>query len=262
MKLHFLLIIFLVSNAHFLFSQRKFKRFNYVDGLSITPNVGIGSVAGELGDIFHFNPVYGITFEKGFSEKVNLSIEVLGGVMKGVDNEIYNAKFQSDYFQVQLYPSLNLSRLYYEKMKRLEIKTYLGVGLIWFHTNVHDSKNDIFLRTTSDGTTKHTTLFQQSGIGIGDKGIYYTRELLIPIGCSINYEVTDKLSFVSNLGYNYIYNDKFDATTPYNLTNPNIIGGEHSYSNTANDGWLRVSIGIKYIISSFISENQRGLAYK
>ncbi|PWK29086.1 hypothetical protein LV89_00640 [Arcicella aurantiaca] len=259
MKLHSLLVLFLLFNFHSLFSQKKFKRFNYVDGLSVIPILGVGSVTGELGDVFHFKPVYGIAVEKGFSEKVNLNLEILGGVMNGVDNDIYNAKFQSDYFQVQFYPSLNLTRLYYEKMKRFEIKTYLGIGLIWFHSNVYDVNTGVFLRTTSDGTTKHTALFQQAGVGIGEKGIYYTRELIIPMGCNFKYDLTEKFSLTANLGYNYIYNDKFDATTPYNLTNPTIIGGENSYSNTANDGWLRFSLGIKYIISSFISENQRGV---
>jgi hypothetical protein len=66
----------------------------------------------------------------------------------------------------------------------------------------------------------------------------------------------------STVGYNYIYNDKFDGTTPYNLTNPYIVGGINSYSDTANDGWIRISLGMKIIISTNNSENQRGLAYK
>lgn len=262
MKLHLLLFMCLLSNFHFAFSQRKFKRFNYVDGLSVTTSLGIGSVVGELGDILYFKPIYGIKIEKGLSEKLNLNLDIVGGTLNGIDNKIYNASFQSDFFQIQLYPTLNLSRLLYDKLHKLEFKTHLGLGMIWFHTNVYDAKNGVFLRTTSDGDTKHTALFQQSGIGIGDKGIYYTRELVIPIGCSVNYELTDKFSFGANIEYNYIYNDKFDATTPYNLTNPYIIGGKHSYSDTANDAWLRFSLGVRYIISTNDSENQRGLAYK
>jgi hypothetical protein len=259
MKLHLLLFILLFYNFHFAISQSKFKRFNYVDGLSVTPNFGLGSVTGELGDVSHFKPIYGINIEKGLSEKINLNAELVGGVLNGTENDIYSAKFQSDFFQIQLYPSLNLSKLIYDKVKRIEFKTYFGIGLIWFHTNVYDLSSGVFLRTTSDGMTKHTTLFQQSGIGVGDKGIYYTRELLIPLGGIVNYEISDKVFLSANLSYNFVYNDKFDGTTPYNLTNPYIIGGVNSYSDTANDGWLKISVGIKYIISSFISENQRGV---
>lgn len=259
MKLQAIFFILLIFTFHVSVSQKKFKRFNYVDGLAITPILGAGSVAGELGDILLFKPIYGVSVEKGLSEKLNLNIEILGGVMNGSRNEIYNEKFQSDYFQVQLYSSLNLSRLHFDKVKRFELKTYLGMGLIWFHTDVYNVDHGAFLRSTSDGTTKHTTLFQQAGVGVGEKGIYYTRELIIPMGFSFKYDLIEKLSLTGNLGYNYIYNDKFDGTTPYNLTNPTIIGGENSYSNTANDGWLKFSIGLKYMISSFSFENQRGV---
>lgn len=259
MKLHLLLFILFFSNLHLTYSQQRFKRFNYVDGLSVTPNFGIGSVGGELGDILHFKPVFGLNLDKGLSEKVNLNLDFVGGVLNGEGNNIYIANFQSDFFQIQLYSTLNLSRLFYEKRKRLEFKPYLGFGLIWFHTKVYDSKTNIFLRTTSDGSTKHTALFQQTGVGVGEKGIFYTRELVIPFGCNISYTISDKLSLSTSFGYNFVYNDKLDGTTPYNLTNPYIIGGVNSYSDTANDGWFRFSFGIKYIISSFITENARGV---
>lgn len=258
MKLH-LLIILLFVNISFTFSQRKFKRFNYVDGLSITPNVGIGSIAGELGDILHFNTVYGINLEKGLSEKVNVNFDLVGGVFNGSENKIYNSNFKNEFFQIQFYPTVNLSRLYSDKVQRTEFNTYAGIGLVWFHTNVFDYKSGAFLRTTSDGTTKHTALFQQAGVGVGEKGIYYTRELIVPIGFIVKHELSNKFALIANLGYNFVYNDKFDGTTPYNLANPNIVGGVNSYSDTANDGWLKFSIGIKYIISSLITENQRGV---
>jgi hypothetical protein len=61
------------------------------------------------------------------------------------------------------------------------------------------------------------------------------------------------------LGYNWVYSDKLDGTTPYNLAKPNIIGGVNSYSDTANDGWINLSVGLKYTFSFKNTENQRGV---
>ncbi|MES2519471.1 MAG: hypothetical protein V4585_15260 [Bacteroidota bacterium] len=259
-KLHLaILICFWLS--HSSFSQKNFKRFSYIDGFSITPKLGIGSVVGELGDLLYFKPTYGISIEKGVSEKVNLSLNIVGGNLSGIENNPYFSRFQNEYFQVHALAAFNISRYIsdsYQK-KKLDFKAYCGIGWVWFHTDVFDARTGDFLRTTSDGTTKHTSFFQQAGTGIGDKGIYYTRELVIPLGVRLDGKLSKKIGLVVDFGYNWIYNDKFDGTTFYNLQYPNIIGGVNSYSDSANDGWMNFSIGIKYKFASMKFENQRGI---
>ncbi len=249
------LIYFCLQNHSY--SQRKFKRFNYVDGISISPKIGLGSITGELGDIFSLKPTFGINIDNGITEKVNLGIELTGGKLVGSENSPYFSRFQCEYFQVKAQTSWNISR--YFSTKNFEYKVYGGVGMIWFHTDVYDLKTNNFLRTTADGTTRHTALFQPAGNGIGEQGIYYTRELIIPFGILLKYDFNDKFGLIYDMGYNWISNDKLDGTTPYNLGNPNIIGGKNSYSDTANDGWLNISVGIQYKINSKSSENQRGV---
>lgn len=256
----FLIYVFICS-SFLSFSQRKFKRFNLVDGFSIIPKIGFACVVGELGDVFHIKPVYGGDFEKGISERINLGVQIIGGTLSGSENLPYFSRFESDFFQIQTVGIINVSRYLndsYEK-SNLEFKLYAGLGLIWFHTDVYDTKSGSFLRSTADGKTKHTAYFQKSGNGIGDAGIYYTRELVIPFGFRVDNRVNDNLGFIFNLGYNWVYNDKLDGTTPYNLMNPNIIGGVNSYSDTANDGWINLSIGLKYTFSFNRAENQRGV---
>ena len=260
-KLQSLLIYFLVCLSFFSFSQRKFKRFNLVDGFSITPKIGFASVVGELGDVFSIKPVYGGNIEKGISERVNIGVQIIGGTLSGSENQPYFSRFESDFFQIESVGIINISRYLndsYEK-SNLEFKVYTGLGLIWFHTDVFDIKSGSFLRTTADGNTKHTAYFQQAGNGIGNAGIYYTRELVVPFGFRVDSKVNHNLGFTLNVGYNWVYNDKLDGTTPYNLLNPNIIGGVNSYSETANDGWVNFSVGIKYTFSFDRSENQRGI---
>ena len=71
----------------------------------------------------------------------------------------------------------------------------------------------------------------------------------------MNYNVA--LNF--DIGYNWINNDKLDGTTPYNLLNPTVIAGVNSYSETMNDGWMNLSMGIRYTFSFERSKNQRGV---
>lgn len=233
------------------FSQRKFKQENQVDGISITPSIGTASVVGELGNIFAFKPVYRISIDKGISEKVNMGIDVVGGNLCGTENEPYFSKFNSDYFQIQTVGTLNISRYFITTYNKnvFELKFYAGVGMVWFHTKVYDLKTGNLLRATSESDSKHTTLFQSTGSGIGEPGIYYTRELVISFGFKVDYKINNSISLNFDLGYNWVNNDKLDGTTPYNLLNPNIIAGVNSYSNTMNDAWINLSIGIKYTFS-------------
>lgn len=260
-KLYFILVFILLHLSFSSFSQRKFKRFNTTDGISINPAIGIGSVLGELGDVLRITPTYGVNVEKGISERINAEISVVGGILMGHENEPYYSKFESDYFQIQSVGIVNVSRCFADShtKKKIEVKCYGGIGLIWFHTNVYDLKSGFFLRTTADGNTKHTTYFQQAGTGIGDVGIFYTRELVIPFGFKVESKFNENFGFTINLGFNWVYNDKLDGTTNYNIANPNIIGGVNSYSDTPNDIWINLSFGLKYIFSFKNSENQRGV---
>ena len=252
----FLLAISFLFFSSSTFSQRIFK----TDGFSITPKIGLGSLVGELGEVWTMNPNIGFCLEKGISEKFNLGLEIIGGNLSGKDDEIYKAKFQTDFFQIHALAFFNLSRFSKNYINNdFEIKVYTGAGWIWFHTDVHDLKTGNFLRTTADGNTQHTQLFQQSGAGIGAKGIFYTRELVIPIGLFLDWQFGERVGLTANLGYNWVYNDKLDATNSYNFLHPNIIGGTNSYSETANDGWINLSIGLKYRFKVNKSRQARGV---
>ena len=118
--------------------------------------------------------------------------------------------------------------------------------MIWFHTKVYDLKTGNLLRATSESDSKHTTLFQPTGNGIGEAGIYYTRELTIPFGFKVDYKLNKNVALNFDVGYNQINNDKLDGTTPYNLLNPTVIAGVNSYSEAMNDGWINLSVDLKY----------------
>lgn len=256
----FLIATTFLCSSTLIFSQRTFSSFHKTDGFSVTPKIGLASLVGELGNIWTMNPTIGFCVEKGISEKFNLGLEIIGGNLSGEDKDVYSERFKTDFFQIQTLTFVNISRfINHNRNKDFEIKAYTGVGMIWFHTDVFDLKSENFLRTTADGTTQHTQIFQQYGAGIGEKGIFYTRELVVPFGLFFDWQFSNRIGLTANFGYNWVYNDKLDATTPYNLQNPNIIGGINSYSDTANDGWINLSIGLKYRFKVNKSKQARGL---
>ena len=260
LKPPFLIAIIFLFFQSLIFSQHTFSSLYKTDGFSITPKIGLGSLVGELGDVWTMNPTVGLCVEKGISEKFNLGLEIIGGNLSGQDKDIYSAKFKTDFFQIQTLAFINISRFAnYTRNNDFDIKAYSGVGMIWFHTDVFDSKSGNFMRTTADGTTYHTQIFQRYGAGVGEKGIFYTRELVVPIGLFLDWQFGERIGLTTNLGYNWVYNDKLDATNSYNLQNPNIIGGVNSYSDTANDGWINLSIGLKYRFKVNKSKQARGV---
>lgn len=255
-NLYLLIVSLFVNISHKSYGQ---KQFSYIDGYAINSSVGFANVMGELGDFLTLSPVLSLGLEKGISEKLNLQLDFNIGKLAGYDDKVYSSRFESDFFQVNLLSELNMSRLFDDSQRNSMFRPYLGLGLIWFHTDVYDLSKGIFLRTTADGTTRHTAFFQQSGSGIGDKGIYYTRELVVPFGFLTEFWLSKRLSIITDLRYNWVYNDKLDATTPYNLTISHKIGGTNSYSNTANDSWMRLSVGLKYKFVSLRIMKQRGI---
>jgi hypothetical protein len=78
-----LIITFLFVSSQFLSFSQRFRQFSYIDGVSITPKIGMGFVVGELGDFGTIRPVYGFSVEKGLSEKVNLNLSFSGGELTG-----------------------------------------------------------------------------------------------------------------------------------------------------------------------------------
>ena len=91
-KLKSFLIYFLVCSSFISFSQRKFKRFNLVDGFSIIPQIGFSSVIGELGDVFSIKPVYRCNIERGISERINIGVQIIGGKLSGSETLMYLCK--------------------------------------------------------------------------------------------------------------------------------------------------------------------------
>lgn len=254
-----LLLLLSLASKTSLAQKRYAPRYSYLDGYSLTATAGIPYIVGELHGIQAFPAIYNLSLEKGFSPKVSGRLTVMSGTAQSQNSAEYYAFAQNNYWGVSIAPVINLTALF-AREQELRLKCYmsLGIGLLRFHTDVYNTNGQL-LRTTSNNTSRHTPLFQQYGAGSGTSGIYYTREVFVPLTFSCDYKLLPRLYLNTSLGINWISTDKFDGTTPYNLSDPYFVEGPNSYSNTANDGWVNVSIGLKYkfIAQRFI--HQRGI---
>lgn len=253
-----LLLLLFVAQEISLAQKQYTPRYSYLDGYSLTATAGIPYIVGELHGIQAFPTIYNLSLEKGFSPKVSGRLTVVSGTAHSQNSLKYHSYARNNYWGVTVAPVINLTALFAREEEHL-LKCYmsLGIGLLRFHTDVYNGSQ--LLRTTSNSTSRHTPLFQQYGAGAGTSGIYYTREVFIPFTFSCDYKLLPRLYLNGTLGINWISTDKFDGTTPYNLTDPYFVEGPNSYSNTTNDGWVSLSIGIKYkfIAQRFI--HQRGI---
>lgn len=259
MKAAILFLLIVISSGRSFGQKHYSQRYSYLDGYSIKGNIGIPYILGELHGITAIPTISSISLEKGITAKFLGMLTVISGVGQTPFNSEYGAYMKNNYWGFAISPVLNLTEfLSPESDQRMKYYVALGIGLLRFHTDVYD-KNNYLLRTTSNNTSRHTPVFQQYGPGSGLRGIYYTRELFIPFTFSLDYKLLPRLYLNSSLSINWISTDKFDGTTPYNLKDPYFIEGPNSYSNTANDGWLNLNIGIKYkfIAQRFI--HQRGI---
>jgi len=254
-----LLLLLSVASQISLAQKRYAPRYSYLDGYSLTATAGIPYIVGELHGIQGFPTIYNLSLEKGFSPKISGRLTVMSGTAHSQNSAEYHAYARNNYWGVSIAPVINLTALFAREQER-QLKCYMsvGIGLLRFHTDVYNI-NDQLLRTTSNSTSRHTPIFQQFGPGSGAVGIYYTREVFIPLTFSCDYKLLPRLYLNGSVGVNWISTDKFDGTTPYNLSDPYFVEGPNSYSNTANDGWVNVNIGLKYkfIAQRFI--HQRGI---
>jgi hypothetical protein len=240
--------------------RRHVHQFRYVDGFSITAQLEVNNLVGELGAFSQPATGIAITLDKGITEKIHVKSSFQMGYLNGLTYVPYYSTSETNYYQWSISPVVNLTRLFAnDNERRLNIFTSLGIAFIRFHADVYDVYSKQFLRTTSDKTSRHTPIFQPYGQGIGDRGIYYTREMAIPFEILLDWKLAPRIYLSGGLIYNWVSSDKLDGTTPYNLSDRTRIEGVNSYSDTFNDGWYGIKLGIKYkfIAQRFI--NQRGI---
>ncbi len=260
MKKHLFVLLMSIYSCGSFAQKTSYKMYRYIDGFSLTLKAGSHVLLGELGT-WEQPSLYGLlAIEKGISPIFHFKTQFQLGNLLGMNAFPYQAYAQTTYFQWSNMAVINVYQLI-KRDNKPEFNLYLsaGLGFLRFHTDVYDLSSGAFLRTTADASSKHTPLFQPYGIGIGNAGIYYTREWSVPVEVTGDWKLLPQVYLNVTFTYNWVTSDKLDGTTPYNLIDRTTTSGQYSYSDTPNDGWIGLSIGIRYKFASLKRMLQRGI---
>ena len=147
----------------------------------------------------------GLTVGKQLSYLFGLRGDVTIGNLTGMKRRFYSRYFEGNYADAGLSGTVNLKGLLLgpTKMKHWKIDGYVGFGMVWYDAQAYELGSGVLLRTTG-GTTN---------------------DWMIPMGLTINYELTKRLDLGLDFRVNHTNSDFIDAT----------YGGD--YSRIPNDGF-------------------------
>jgi OOP family OmpA-OmpF porin len=208
----------------------------------------------KLGEKENLTGGWGISINKQISPLFGLHIAGVQGSLAGskrgvtgtrpagaTELNIYDVYFKSPSFlQATLNGNLNLSRLFFgpNKLRNWKIDTHIGAGLMYYHTDLYDMVSGNLL-VKSD-----------AGIGSGSwvrNDLVYNREWVVPVGLSVQYQLSSRFDLGVDFSYNRVNTDKLDLTvgdkTDYK-TQHGIWGVTQGESK--KDGWGSVMIAVTY----------------
>ncbi len=163
-----------------------------------------------------------VYINKQFSHLFGASLVGDIGTLKGTKYRIYNSYFKADFRQLSLIGTANLKSLLLgpRKLNRWKIDLYAGAGVMWFKSEAFEIGTGKLKRfTNGDGSARF----------YGYKGTdKWTKELVVPVGLTVNYELSPRLDLGLDMGLNNVNTEKLDAT----------VGGDASsaYDLTGNRG--------------------------
>ncbi len=172
---------------------------------SVSAHFGPGQYFGDLRE-YDFLPVTktshdshnevswqgGLTLGKQLSYLLGARADLSFGGLNGMKRRLYFSYFTGKYTDFSLAATVNLKGLLLgpNKMKRWKIDGFVGGGQVWYTAKAYTLGTDDLLRST-DGTRN---------------------DWIIPMGMSIQYELTPKLDIGLDFRANRVNSDYLDAT--------------------------------------------------
>jgi hypothetical protein len=210
---------------------------------SVTIRGGLTQFFGELNKQDMLG-MAGISVGQAFNKQVALHLDYTAGKLGGEQTAFFNSYFINEYNTLELTAKWDLT----EQFSSLEpgpvhFRLYGGVGLIYFSANAFDLDNDKLLRFTNSNLSARNPLFLRWGPPHGPTGIKKTREGMLPLGTSLDYELLRNWRVGIDYRFYFVRTDKMDATSGRRLINPE--EGE-SYSDTPNDKFSFLSVFLTY----------------
>jgi len=202
-----------------------------------------------------------VYINKQFSHLFGASLVGDIGTLKGTKYRIYNSYFKADFYQVSLIGTANLKSLFFgaRKLNRWKMDFYTGIGMMSFQSKAYEIGTGKLKRfTNGDGSAAFYGF---------DSDKKRTKELVVPIGLMINYELSPRFDLGLDLGLNNVNTEKLDATvggdasSAYDLTGNR--GNIYDYRKGLSDldKWGKLAIMLTYKLGKNAVSPGKGKVY-
>jgi hypothetical protein len=210
---------------------------------SLTVRGGLTQFFGELNEQ-DMRGMTGIGVGRAFNKNVGLHLEYSAGKTGGEKLPFFNSYFMTEYNTLECVLQWNLT----EQFNRFEPGpvnwfVYGGFGQIWFTSSAFSIDDNSLLRFTNSKLSARNPLFLRWGKPKGPVGIKKTREGILPLGTSIDYQLLQKWKVGVEYRFYLVRTDKLDATSGRSLINPE---ESSSYSSTPNDKFSFLAVFLMY----------------
>jgi len=199
---------------------------------SLTVKTGLSQFFGEM----HEQDMKGalaLGASGKISKGISLGLDYSAGKIGGEKADFFNSYFITEYNTAEFTAKWNLTRQF-SKRKTIdfEISAYAGIGVIFFSANAYDLTTNDLVRFSNSERSKRNQLFLRWGNPRGREGIKKTHERIIPLGTTLDYNLSERWKLGLDYRFYLVRTDKLDATSGQRLINPE---EEDSYSDTPND---------------------------
>ncbi len=213
------LLVLLISSPGYAQLRSGYRRnpFRIMDGLSITPKVGLNMFFGDLVDKSRSSYSVGVTIDREMSKFFSARGSLMGGTMKGTqlfgDTNIPYANFENFYIEGTIggtYKPLNQLIGYY-KERTLQPYLLLQLGLVYY--NATEYWGEASLNTPGSVWREASEVAPIFGLGTGTS-IWITPNI------SANLEIDGNLVFSDKMdGHDVWYGNtgKVYTTDPYDF---------------------------------------------
>ncbi len=187
--------------------------------------------------------VIGLNVGRNINRKVSLALAYSAGKLGGEQAAFFNSYFINEYNTVELFAKWNITEQFRRDEADCDFSLYGGVGLMFFSANAFDLTTGNLVRQTNSKLSARNPLFLRWGKPKGPIGIRRTREGIIPLGMTLDYELLERWQVGLDFRFYFIRTDKADATSGQSLANPE---ESTSYSDTPNDKFSLLTVSLTH----------------
>ena len=207
---------------------------------------GLTQLVGDLKDL-QSTPFLGASLIVPITSTVAVEVPVDYGTLKSQQDEFYHSASSARFIQAALATSVDVLQLFRQEQRLVEVRPYVGTGLLFFRAETHDLTTGALQRLTNNQNSHRS----RDGIEPrGKAGIKNTHELVWLTGIRVATALSRQMSVFGDIRFNFVRTDKLDATLDGNnqTMSPGSLAfteGNH-YGKNTYDKWGYAAVGFNF----------------